>query len=60
MLLRLGEYIDNDAITLYYSDYAILYPAERTKQVKTLFIKRFSYIQAICDCSERYIFIPSI
>ena len=47
MLLRLGEYIDNDAITLYYSDYAILYPAVRTKQVKTLFVNRFSYIQAI-------------
>ena len=43
MLLRLGEYIANDVITLYYSDYVILYPAEGTKQVKTLFINRFTY-----------------
>ena len=36
MLLRLDIYIANAFITLYYSDYAILYPAEGTKQVKHL------------------------
>ena len=40
LLLRPDEYISNDVITPYYSDYAILYPAEGTKQVKTLFINR--------------------
>ena len=43
MLLRLGGYFANDIITLYYSDYAILYPAQGTKQVKTVFINRFNY-----------------
>ena len=43
MLLRIGEYIVKAFITLYHSDYAILYPAEGTKQVKPLFIKRFNY-----------------
>ena len=58
MLLRTDEYIANDVTTHYYSNYAISYPAEGTKQVKTLFINRFK--QAICDCSERLTFIPSI
>ena len=36
MLLCFGEYIVNDVITLYYSDYASLYPTEGTKQVKNI------------------------
>ena len=43
MLLRLSEYIANDVITLYFSDYAILYPTEGTKQIRTGIINRFNY-----------------
>ena len=43
MLLRLGEYIVNDVTTLYKSDNKILYLAEGTKQVKTLFINLLNY-----------------
>ena len=47
MFLRFGEYIAIASIILYYSDYAILYPAEIDLT-----------IQAICDCSETSIFYP--
>ena len=64
MLLRLGEYIVSVFVTLSYSDCVMLYPAEGTNQVKTLFIKRFNYsvndltIQSMYYCSERSIFHP--
>ena len=35
MLSSLGEHIANGVITLYYSDYAILYPAGGTRQIIT-------------------------
>ena len=56
MLSCLGEYIANDIITLYYLDYAILYQAEGTKQVKTIFINRYNYTGYI----RLLFFIPSI
>ena len=43
MLLRRGKYFDNDVITLYYPDYAILYSAEGTERVKIFFINRLNY-----------------
>ena len=51
MLLRIGEYIANDDITLYSSDYAILYPAEGVKHYFSIDLT----IEAICDCSAKNI-----